>query len=112
MEMRAGSKHEVLNPDEEHSRSRKPAKIAVKKSRLRGGYALPENQEIAKENMGRMLAKHGQAARRGLGSGPVYDSGAAFERRLHLLPGPVSILRRLPSKSISIGSPSFLGAHV
>ncbi len=59
--------------DEEHSWSRQPAKIGIKKARLRGRYALPENQEIAKENMTRMLAKYGDAARRGLGSGPAYE---------------------------------------
>jgi iduronate 2-sulfatase len=37
------------------------------------GYALPENQEIAKKNMARMFAKYGEAARRGLGSGPAYE---------------------------------------
>jgi iduronate 2-sulfatase len=59
--------------DEEHSWSRAPAKTAIKRARLAGGYALPENQEIAKKNMAAMLAKYGEAARRGLGSGPAYE---------------------------------------
>ena len=59
--------------DEEHSWSQQPANISIKKPRLPGGYALPENQQIAKDNMTRMLAKYGEAARRGLGSGPAYE---------------------------------------
>ena len=39
-----------------------------------GGYALPENRAIQRENMQRMLAKYGEAARRGLGSGPAFES--------------------------------------
>ena len=38
------------------------------------GYALPENIALKNENMKRMLAKYGEAARRGLGSGPAYES--------------------------------------
>ena len=59
--------------DEEHSWSREPAKIGIKQAKTPGGYALPENQQIAKQNMARMLAKYGEAARRGLGSGPAYE---------------------------------------
>ena len=39
-----------------------------------GAYALPENNNIKNENMKRMLAKYGEAARRGLASGPAYES--------------------------------------
>lgn len=61
--------------DEEHSWSRVPArgKVGLKRPSFPRGYALPENRKIAKENMDRMLAKYGQAARRGLGSGPAYE---------------------------------------
>lgn len=61
--------------DEERSWSRKPArhKVRVERLKLSRGYALVENQRIAKENMDRMLAKYGEAARRGLGSGPAYE---------------------------------------
>jgi len=37
------------------------------------GYALPENRAIQQSNFERMLAKYGEAARRGLGSGPAYE---------------------------------------
>ena len=60
--------------DEEHSWSREPVgKIAGVKKPI-GGYALPENNEIKNQNMKRMLAKYGEAARRGLGSGPAYEN--------------------------------------
>lgn len=59
--------------DEEHSWSREPARGSVRVQKPVGGYALPENRAIAKENMARMLAKYGEAARRGLGSGPAYE---------------------------------------
>lgn len=62
--------------DDEHSWSRKPAhkKLAIKRPKLVGGYALPENQKIRRDNMAKMVAKYGEAARRGLGSGPAYES--------------------------------------
>ncbi len=59
--------------DDEHSWSRKPARASVRIKKPVGGYALPENRAIAKENMARMLAKYGEAARRGLGIGPAYE---------------------------------------
>jgi iduronate 2-sulfatase len=39
-----------------------------------GAYALPENNALKSENMKRMLAKYGEAARRGLASGPAYEN--------------------------------------
>lgn len=39
-----------------------------------GQYALPENRKLQRENMQQMLAKYGEAARRGLGSGPAYEA--------------------------------------
>jgi iduronate 2-sulfatase len=60
--------------DEDHSWSRRPVtKLAGIKKPI-GAYALPENNQIKNENMKRMLAKYGEAARRGLGSGPAYES--------------------------------------
>ncbi len=59
--------------DEAHSWSREPARGSVRVKKPVGGYALPENRAIAKENMARMIAKYGEAARRGLGSGPAYE---------------------------------------
>jgi iduronate 2-sulfatase len=60
--------------DEGRSWSRAPVrKIAGIKKPI-GAYALPENNKIKTENMKRMLTKYGEAARRGLGSGPAYES--------------------------------------
>ena len=60
--------------DDEISWSRKPVRGVPGIARPVGGYALPENRAIQRENMRRMLAKYGEAARRGLGSGPAYES--------------------------------------
>ena len=59
--------------DDGRSWSRKPAvkKVGIKKPI--GAYALPENIKLKNDNMKRMLAKYGEAARRGLGSGPAYE---------------------------------------
>ena len=59
--------------DEELSWSRRPVRLPGKRASLPGGYALPENQKIAKDNMAAMLAKYGEDARRGLGNGPAYE---------------------------------------
>lgn len=56
--------------DDKLSWSRMPdGKLEASKS----GYALPENQKIARENMARMVAKYGEQAKYGLGSGPAYE---------------------------------------
>ena len=60
--------------DDENSWSRKPVNGIPGIAKPVGGYALPENQAIQRENMQRMLAKYGEAARLGLGSGPAYES--------------------------------------
>jgi len=57
--------------DEQNSWSRKPAKIKLKKP---VGYALKENIKLRNENFAAMKAKYGEAAKRGLGSGPAYES--------------------------------------
>lgn len=59
--------------DEEHSWSRAPVKWLKNVKRPRGGYALPKNNKMRAENLQRMLAKYGEAARRGLGAGPAYE---------------------------------------
>lgn len=59
--------------DREHSWSREPVRKVAGVEKPVGGYALPENRAIQRENMQRMLAKYGEAARRGLGSGPAYE---------------------------------------
>ncbi len=60
--------------DEENSWSRSPVKWIEGVKKPVGAYALPENNHIKNENMKRMLAKYGEAARRGLASGPAYES--------------------------------------
>jgi iduronate 2-sulfatase len=60
--------------DDENSWSRKPVRRIPGVSRPVGGYALPGNRAMQRENLQRMLAKYGEAARRGLGSGPAYES--------------------------------------
>ena len=59
--------------DDEKSWSREPAKIDLEKPNLPGGYALPENQEIFKENKKVMVEKYGEAAKYGLGMGPAFE---------------------------------------
>lgn len=59
--------------DEENSWSRSPVKWIKGIEKPVGGYALPENNKIKSDNMKEMLAKYGEAARRGLGSGPAYE---------------------------------------
>ncbi|MDW7692177.1 sulfatase [Flammeovirgaceae bacterium SG7u.111] len=70
----AGKIYHGAYNDPELSWSRKPAKIAVPKPSFPGGYALPENQEVFKKNKKDMIAKYGDAAKRGLGNGPAYES--------------------------------------
>lgn len=54
--------------------SREPAKKLEGVSKPVGPHALPENNQIKSENMQRMLAKYGEAARSGPGSGPAYEN--------------------------------------
>ena len=60
--------------DDENSWSRNPVRGVTGRTKPVGGYALPENRAIQRENMQRMLAKYGEAARLGLGSGPAFES--------------------------------------
>jgi iduronate 2-sulfatase len=60
--------------DEGTSWSREPVKWIKGLKRPEGAYALPENNKIKNDNMKEMLAKYGEAARLGLGSGPAYES--------------------------------------
>lgn len=61
--------------DNELSWSRKPAfkRVKVKRPSFPGGYALPENQAIFKQNKQAMIAKYGEAAKYGLGMGPAFE---------------------------------------
>ncbi len=60
--------------DEANSWSRQPSKRKLGIKKPIGLYALPENNAIKDENMVQMLAKYGEAAQLGLGSGPAYES--------------------------------------
>ena len=59
--------------DDGRSWSRESVKKIPGLQKPKGGYALPENIELKSNNMKEMLAKYGEAARRGLGSGPAYE---------------------------------------
>tara|TARA_R110002049_G_scaffold285698_1_gene466657 strand:- start:23213 stop:24796 length:1584 start_codon:yes stop_codon:yes gene_type:complete len=60
--------------DDGRSWSREPVKKIAGIKKPLGGYALAENNAIKSENLKQMLAKYGEAARRGLGSGPAYEA--------------------------------------
>ena len=69
--------HNTEFGDGELSWSRQPAldKMKIQLSQTPGGFALPENQEMYRENKAEMIAKYGaDAAKRGLGKGPAYES--------------------------------------
>ena len=59
--------------DEGTSWSRNPVKWVKGIKKPKGAYALPENNKMKADNMKAMLAKYGEAARRGLASGPAYE---------------------------------------
>ena len=60
--------------DEEKSWSRKPAAIDLPKPNLPGAYALPENQQIYKENQAAIRKKYGEVSHYALGRGPAYEN--------------------------------------
>ena len=60
--------------DEGKSWSRDRVKWVKGLKKPAGPYALPENNQMKADNMKRMLAKYGEAARRGLAAGPAYES--------------------------------------
>ncbi len=60
--------------DEGKSWSRDPVKWLKDIKKPSGSFALPENNRIKSENMKKMIAKYGEAARRGLSSGPAYEN--------------------------------------
>lgn len=60
--------------DEENSWSRSPVKWLKDVKKPQGAYALAENNKLKSDNMKTMLAKYGEAARRGLAAGPAYES--------------------------------------
>lgn len=60
--------------DEENSWSRAPVRSIPGVKKPIGGYALPKNNKLKSENFKVMFEKYGEAARRGLASGPAYES--------------------------------------
>lgn len=61
--------------DDERSWSRKPASwLGPDIKQPNGPYRLPENVKLRNENFAEMFAKYGEAARRGLASGPAFES--------------------------------------
>lgn len=60
--------------DEGRSWSRKPVKWIKGIKRPSGPYALPANNKMKADNMKAMLAKYGDAAKRGLAQGPAYEN--------------------------------------
>lgn len=60
--------------DEGKSWSRDRVKWLKGLKRPQGAYALPENNKMKADNMKAMLAKYGEAARRGLAAGPAYEN--------------------------------------
>lgn len=59
--------------DEENSWSRKPVKWIKGIKKPQGPYRLPENVKLRADNFKAMFAKYGEAARRGLASGPAFE---------------------------------------
>lgn len=59
--------------DEGKSWSRERVKWIKGLKRTQGPYALPENNKMKADNMKRMRAKYGDAARKGLAAGPAYE---------------------------------------
>lgn len=60
--------------DENKSWSRSPVKWLKGIKKPKASYALPENNKMKSDNLARMLAKYGEAARRGLAAGPAYEN--------------------------------------
>ena len=59
--------------DEGTSWSRNPVKWVKGIKKPKGAYALPENNKMKADNMKRMRAKYGDAAKKGLAAGPAYE---------------------------------------
>lgn len=61
--------------DDDRSWSRKPAKwLGPDIKKPNGPYRLPENVKLRNENFKEMFAKYGESAKRGLASGPAFES--------------------------------------
>ncbi len=60
--------------DEGKSWSRDPVTFLKGVKKPARSYALPENNRVKNDNLKGMLARYGEAARRGLASGPAYEN--------------------------------------
>lgn len=67
-------------PDDQ-SWSRKPVSKNFKFKKPKSGFALPENIQLKKENFAEMTRKYGEAAKRGLASGPAYECADVPDHR-------------------------------
>ena len=61
--------------------SRKPAHKLVKVPKPKSMYALAENQKLRDDNFKKMFEQYGEAAKRGLGSGPAYENADVPDHR-------------------------------
>ena len=61
--------------------TRHPARKLVKVPRPKSPYALEANQKLRNDNFKKMFEKYGEAARRGLGSGPAYEMADVPDHR-------------------------------
>ena len=69
------------NEHSPESWTRHPARRLVKVPKPKGGYALAENRKLRNENFKKMFEKYGEAARRGLGSGPAFENADVPDHR-------------------------------
>ncbi|NBP81849.1 hypothetical protein EBU58_14260, partial [bacterium] len=94
--------------------SREPAKwLGPDISRPQGPYRLPENVALRKKNAEEMFAKYGEAAKRGLASGPAYESADVADHEY--VDGYNTLLAIKTMKQMaSAGKPFFLamGFHL
>lgn len=67
--------------DEERSWSFQPVKKLKDIKRPRGPYALAKNNRLKADNLKAMLSKYGEAARRGLASGPAFEKADVPDHR-------------------------------
>ncbi len=100
--------------DDGRSWSREPAKwLGPDISRPQGPYRLPENVALRKKNAEEMFAKYGEAAKRGLASGPAYESADVADHEY--VDGYNTLLAIKTMKQMaSAGKPFFLamGFHL
>ena len=61
--------------------SRQPARKLVNVPKPKSAYALAENEKLRNDNFKTMFEKYGEAAKRGLGSGPAYESADVPDHR-------------------------------